>query len=122
MKSRKLINQLFSYGFSFSVSHFRILYAIEKGGSNYLQAGVAVSSKNFRKAVERNRIKRLVRETWRLQKSGLEESLVVQNISLLVFIIYTRNEIPDYHELFNQMTSVLKRLSKILNEETTPNT
>jgi ribonuclease P protein component len=76
LKSRKQIEQLFDKGKSFVVSPFRIYFIvngvpIDVGRSmvrneNCLQFGVGVSNKNFKKAVDRNRVKRLTREAWRL--------------------------------------------------------
>ena len=56
LKSRKLIGQLFKEGKSFSNFPFRILYLFVNGG-DHLQAGFTTSTKNFKKAVDRNRIK-----------------------------------------------------------------
>ena len=50
----------------------RISYKEVPGQATALQAGFSVSSRNFRKAVDRNRIKRLLRESYRKQKSILE--------------------------------------------------
>lgn len=87
-----------------------------------LQAGFAVSTKNFKKAVDRNRIKRLMREAYRLQKSVLEEVLIKNNKCLAVFIIYTGNELPGYQEIYSKMTNVINRLNKIADENVPANT
>jgi len=77
LKSRKQIEHLFNDGQRFNFSFFRIFYSIS-GNSDAnkpsLQAGFAAGSRNFKTAVDRNRIKRLVREAWRLQKNDLKKS------------------------------------------------
>ena len=90
--------------------------------SSNLQAGFAVSNKNFKKAVDRNRIKRLMRETYRVQKNETENLLAIKEKRLAIFIIYTGNELPLFKELLLKMTHVLNRLNKIINENVVTNT
>lgn len=108
LKSRKQIEQLFSEGKKFVVGPFRTFYQFN--GQSVLQFGVGVSAKNFKKAVRRNRIKRLVKEAWRLQKNELKEKLKSENKKLNVFIIYTAKEIPDYKLVSEKIKAVLQKL------------
>ena len=116
LKSRKQTELLFSKGKKFSVHPFRIFYTINDTGKTSLLFGVAVSSKLFKKAVDRNRIKRLIREAYRLQKNNLQGTLTQQQKHLAVFIIYVGNELPDYHFIFEKMGHVINRLIKITDE------
>jgi ribonuclease P protein component len=141
LKSAKIIEQLFKEGKSFSVFPFRVLYLYleapassflqqqtEAGpqysvrASVYLQTAFSVSKKYFKKATDRNRIKRLMREGWRLQKNILLNNVNKENKSLRVFIIYTGNELPEYELVFEKMKGVIKKLIKICNEATLTNT
>ena len=88
----------------------------------YLQTAFSVSKKYFKKATDRNRIKRLMREAWRLQKNILLDKINEGDKNLMVFIIYTGNELPGYDQVFQKMTGVIKRLIKICNEATITNT
>ena len=121
LKSRKTIEQLFRDGRSFSNFPFRVLWKFAGTSTAPLQTGFAVSSKHFKKAVDRNRIKRLIREAYRLQKNDLQNQLQIQQKQLAVFIIYTGNELPEYDLIFNKITNVLARLIKISNENTAAN-
>ncbi|MEO7923746.1 MAG: ribonuclease P protein component [Chitinophagaceae bacterium] len=116
LKSRKATELLFKEGERFTVPPFRICY-ISPGGKG-LQFGVGVSAKNFKRAVDRNRIKRLTREAWRLQKKGLQTALEEKQKALQIFLIYTGKEISDYEIVFKKMTMILTKLLSLVNENT----
>lgn len=82
-----------------------------------LQAGVGVSSKYFKKAVDRNRIKRLMREAYRLQKNELQQFLKEQEKSMSVFFLYQGKELPAYEDVCEKMSIIIKRLIKLSNEK-----
>ena len=85
-------------------------------GGSTLRAGFGASAKNFRKAVDRNRIKRVTKEVYRLQKPELETMLVQKSICLDLFFIYTAKELPEYALVHEKIGLTLKRLIKIINE------
>ena len=133
LKSRKLIEQVFKQGKAFSIFPFRVIYLLKvldtnavlpitnqpiRNTSDHLQTGFTVSTKYFKKAVDRNRIKRLMREAYRLQKNELQKIVVEKNIHLAIFFIYTGNELPDYTTIFDKTAAVLKRVQKNCNEQT----
>ena len=129
LKSRKQIEHLFNKGKSFAANPFRIYYSLSKTlntqssipmaiGIN-IQFGVGVSSKNFRKAVDRNRIKRLTREAWRLQNLELKQRLKIAKTQLVVFFIYTGKELPDFAILKGKVAVALKKLAEKIDESDT---
>jgi ribonuclease P protein component len=105
LKSRKLIGQLFSNGTAISAPPYKLLYSTTPGPAT-LQAGFAVSSRNFKKAVDRNRIKRLMREAYRLQKNELKK----ENTAIILFFIYTGKEIMDFKTAESKMSVLIKKL------------
>jgi len=86
-----------------------------------LQFGVGVSAKNFKRAVDRNRIKRLTREAWRLQKNELSEKVKTAQKQLNVFFIYTGKELPDFITVKDKVAVVLKKLGGKIDENISTN-
>ena len=116
LKSRKQIDALFKSGKRFVVPYFRVFFALGPLSSTReepLQAGFSASSRNFKTAVARNRIKRLTREAYRLQKNDLRQTLLEQNRSLDLFFIYTGRELPGYEQVLESIRLALTRLIDI---------
>lgn len=121
LKSRKLIDLLFKEGRSFTVFPFRAFYIFSdakaiQANNNLLQFGVGVSTRNFKHAVDRNRVKRLAREAYRLQKMPFQELLESKQLPVALFIIYTGKELPDYTVVSEKIAVILKRLIKTVHE------
>ncbi|HSU29494.1 MAG TPA: ribonuclease P protein component [Chitinophagaceae bacterium] len=113
LKSRKSIERLFSEGRKFISGSFRVSHLPAQLPHPGIQFGIGVGNKQFKKAVDRNRIKRLCREAWRLQKSSLQEKLVASKKGVIVFFIYTGKEIPEYTDLFQHMGMAVSKLEKL---------
>jgi len=120
LKSRKSIEQLFNEGKKINLSPYLIYFISSPitGDLNGfpIQFGVGVATRNFKKAVDRNRIKRVTKEAYRLQKIPLQEKLQKKNIRLNLFFIYTAKELPEYNEVYKQMEVVLKKIETIIDE------
>lgn len=123
LRSRKQIEKLFAEGKSFVVNPFRVYYTIVPGSKQSgVQFGIGVSSKNFKKAVDRNRIKRLAREAWRLQNIELKEKLKTVGSQLNVFFIYTGKDLPDFKIVKDKLAVALKKLVSKVDENISSNT
>jgi len=121
LKSRKQIEQLFDKGKSFVVAPFRIYFIVNSESpiqkdESRLKFGTGVSAKNFKKAVDRNRIKRLIREAWRLQKNEIREKTSETLKQLNVFFIYTGKELPDFTTVKEKVAIALKKLADKIDE------
>lgn len=115
LKSRKLIEQLFVKGRSFSVFPLKVFYTVLPEADMPVQAGVGVSARNFKKAVARNRIKRLLRESYRLNKTGLLDVLKTGEKKLAVFFLYVGKELPEGALLNEKMSAALTKLGNEIN-------
>ncbi|MFM1857543.1 MAG: ribonuclease protein component [Bacteroidota bacterium] len=114
LKSRKSIDALFKEGQRFNMGSIRVLY--RKVAQPGIRVGVGVSARQFKIAVERNRVKRLLRESYRLQKQILA-SVVEHCKGVDIFFIYTAPDMPVYSALAPQVEKILTKLNTILAKE-----
>ena len=111
--SKKKISFLFKEGDSFFRYPFKVVYAKDiTKHSSPVQLLVSVSKRNFRKAVDRNRIKRLIREAYRNNKYLLYEGLSNREGSLLLGVIYNAKTIMEYKEIERKIILILQHLIK----------
>lgn len=113
LKSRKQTEQLFKSGQRFTCPSFRVFFSYHSFSDISLQAGFGASSRIFKTAVGRNRIKRLTKEAYRVQKQIFQDKLLEQNRMMNVFFIYTGKELPVYDEIFKSIRIALARLVDI---------
>ena len=117
LKSRKQIEQLFREGKSISVYPLRLLW-MPKNNERFLQSGVSVSSRHFKHAVDRNQIKRRMREAYRLNKNVLEQMLLDKEMKCSLFWIYTAKTVLPFNEIESACVSGLQKLIRQLTRET----
>ena len=105
LKSRKLIGRLFEEGNSVKKFPIRLVYLQTEHTSDFpAQVGFSVPKRNFKHAVDRNRIKRLLREAYRLEKVRLYEELSQPYIFMFTFI---GKKEPTYLEVEQKIQQVL---------------
>lgn len=107
LKNKRLIETLFSEGKSITVFPLRMVYIpLAETDSLIWKAGVSVSKRNFKKAVDRNRIKRLMRECYRLNKPHFFNNI---SRSSAFMILYLGNETYEFKALNTKMKQLLEQ-------------
>jgi len=116
LKSKKIIEELFKNGSSVYLYPFRLIYPTKQSGTtNYPQVLVSVPKRNFKKSVDRNRLRRQIKEAWRLNKSLIytEEWKIVPEYCIF---IYTSKEKMPFKSIEKKLISLLKCLENKLRE------
>ena len=118
LKSKKLIDLLFEEGQSVSAFPLRLVYISTTFDENIIaKMGVSVSKRNFKTAVDRNRIKRLLRESYRLNKATYFNNLTTQYAFM---ILYIGKDKPTLTQVENRMKLLFEKFqTKISDKETT---
>ena len=111
LKSKKLIDTLFSKGQSVSAFPLRLAFMpVDFDDGELFKTGVSVSKRNFKLAVDRNKIKRLLREAFRLNKAHYFDNISTPHAFM---ILYIGKEIPTLTQLENKMAQLFDKFSKV---------
>lgn len=86
------------------------------------QVVISVSKRSFKRAVDRNRIKRLMREAWRLQKHLLYEGLNAHEKQRAVVLIYVGKELPNFEGMQACVERLIGKMNQSLASINTQNT
>ena len=111
LKSKTTIDSLFSEGKSVSKYPLRLVYVENtEPNAEVIKMGVSVSKKYFKKAVDRNYFKRLLRETYRLNKAILLENNE-KNYAFMFF--YQTKERLSYAEIELKTKQLFQKFNEI---------
>ena len=114
LKSQKLIEQLFAQGQSVVAHPLRMVYIkADFDEAIKIKAGVSVSKRHFKKAVDRNRLKRLMREAYRLQKAAYIDNISGQ---YALMILYIGKEENDFKTIYSKMDVLLKKFQEKISQ------
>lgn len=111
LTSSKSISYLFKEGRSLSSYPVRILFNTDGTGDYPLSVAISVPKRLYKRAVDRNLLKRRLREVYRLNKNPFHSRLERLNIKANLVIQYQHKEILDYGTIEG---GVLKGLEKML--------
>lgn len=112
------INKLFANGKAFIVYPLRVVYSINSNGCEpAAKVMFSVSKKKFKRAVKRNRIKRLMRESYRLNKSIVTDVLTSKCLNMDMAVIYLSDEVTDFAQMQEKMQQILQRITSRIPEK-----
>jgi ribonuclease P protein component len=111
--SKLVIDRLFADGRSFKEYPIRVLYLPLEKGEVAAQLLISVPKRKFAAAVSRNRIKRLIREAYRLNKTELIENWQSSGKYFALAFVYIGNDIVEYAELTAIMKRILEKLKSV---------
>ncbi len=105
LKSKKELDEIFKKSQSFSHFPVRVVFILKEENTD-TKVAFSVPKKKFKKAVDRNRIKRLLREAYRLQQKELKTE------GLRMMWIYTGEKLPEYEEVFSSIKKLIAEINQ----------
>lgn len=116
--SRDTITKLFEDGNNFYTPAFRVVWRpVATSTGSPAQAAFSVQKKSFRKAVDRNLLKRRIREAYRHEKKRLYEHLEEINMQIAFMLIYRHTSIKSFNEIRQSVTHVIEKLISDIDEK-----
>jgi len=111
----KAVSELFSGGRTINLPPLRIIYRVMPADEAFLPVRVMISvpKRHFRKAVDRNLIRRRIREAWRKNKMPLTEMISVSGRRIEVAIIWNDTVIIPFDETEKAVKEVMGRLTRL---------
>ena len=118
---KKDIDELFATGKGFVAYPLRVVYTtlpLEEGEASVpAEMLVSVSKRYFKRANKRNRVKRLIRECYRLNKHPLIHLAEERGVRVHIGLLSVAKELPSYHEVERGMLKAQARIETLLMDE-----
>ena len=113
---KSTFDQLFESGNSFYCHSLKIVWFAKQEEKSSFQIAFTVSKRHFKKAVDRNFLKRRMREAFRLNNQTFKQQLTELNLAVSFIFIYTRKERKEYHEIEENVIHSLLKLEHELSK------
>ena len=110
LNSKIKIEKLFKSKNSFIQNEFKVYWDVLPSEDTNISVLISVPKKNVHLATNRNKIKRIIRECYRINKNILIEN----KQDLTIAIVYLSSEIPEFRLLEEKIKLVLQRLNQEL--------
>lgn len=118
LKSKKLFEEIFASGKSLRTADLMLVYKIVTlpvGISS--QAAFSVPKRRFKKAVDRNYLKRLMREAYRHQRPGMENLIKIKNFQVALVFVFTGHQSTHFERVSQKISLLLQQLLSELNSK-----
>ena len=112
LKNRIEIESLFSEGIRFFEYPFNVIWKLYSNSDSTLKMAVSVPKKKIPNATDRNKIKRLVREAFRKNKTIIQQPLEAKNVKLHLMLVYSQSSIISMSEIEDKISVTLQRLAE----------
>lgn len=115
--SETRITEIFQSGESFMSYPIRVVFLASKTvDATLVKVLMSVPKKKLKHAVDRNRVKRLLRESYRLNKQLLWDLATEKGLSLEIAFIWIPSEVLDYAKVEKKMKDAMAKFEKVLSE------
>jgi ribonuclease P protein component len=112
LKNKVEIESLFSEGNRFFEYSFNVIWKVDSNSDSTLKMAVSVPKKKIPNATDRNKIKRLVREAFRKNKTIIQQPLEAKNVKLHLMLVYSQSNIMSMSEIEDKISVTLQRLAE----------
>ena len=113
--SKKRVQELYSSGFKLYSGSFILIWHKQSLNSEKIRLLISVPKKNIKKSVDRNYVKRLIKECYKINKIMIYK-LITSHIEII--LIYNKIELPQFNKLREELLTLFKMLRKKINETT----
>lgn len=111
--SKLLIDEVFATGERLHLFPFQLIFLQNKNNSNVsFQILISVPKKKMKLSVDRNHVKRLIRESVRKNKVILESFLNLNSIQLTICLVYISNEKLSFSDMNTKICKLLTKLTE----------
>ncbi|MBP3762831.1 MAG: ribonuclease P protein component [Bacteroidales bacterium] len=117
--SQRLIDRLYADGHRFVAFPYSVQWCLADGDAP-CQVVIVAPKRRFRHAVDRNRVKRLTRECWRLRKETLYGSLADMDVRIALSLVYIHHDILAYEQLGRKMDKLIETLQSDIRKHLPP--
>lgn len=111
VSGRERVGHLFAEGRGFMAFPFRVSYLLCEREEQGVALLVSIPKRRLRRAVDRNRMKRLAREAYRLNKGDFDTSLLPEGYGLDIALVYVKDALGDYTEVEKGVRKALRLLN-----------